>query len=123
MGPLRRITTRVLAKPFIQVLLYEGIIPQMRIRFAHAVDFFHLARGEFLMGIKTPAAFQQALTPQDLMYARNTSTKLVSGIKYSRVRVGNLLGKCELFAEDSAGIACCHRKVRNRGVCPHCPMP
>ncbi len=77
------------------MLLYEGIILQMRIRSAHAVDFFHLAWGKFLVGIKTPAAFQQTLTPQDLMYARNTSTKLVSGIEDRGVRIGNLLGECE----------------------------
>src|SRR5580692_7991586 len=95
----------------------------MRIRSADAVDFFHLAWGEFLVGIKTPAAFQQTLTPQDLVYARNTSTKLMSGIEDGRVRVGNLLGECELFAGDRVGIISCYRQLRDGGLCPHCPMP
>src|SRR5690348_7285145 len=95
----------------------------MRIRSAHAVEFFHLARRKFLMRIKTPAAFQQTLTPQDLMYSWNTSTKLVSRIEDCRVRVVNLLGECELFAGDHVGIISCHLEMRNSGLCPHCPMP
>src|SRR6202161_577383 len=97
-------TTRGLAKPFIQMLLYEDIMLQMRIRVAHAVDFFYLARGEFLMRIKTPASFEQTLAPQEFVNAGNTSVKLVCGIEDRRVRVRNLLGEGELLAGDSAGI-------------------
>src|SRR5260370_42642446 len=91
-------TATALAKPFIQVLLYERVILQVRIRFANPVDFFHLARGEILVQIKTPASFEQPLASQNLMNAGNTSTKLVDGIKDRSVRVGDLLGQSELCA-------------------------
>src|SRR3984957_1516693 len=116
-------TTRVLAKPFIQMLLYEGIILQMRIRLAHAVDFFYLSRREFLMRIKTPASFEQTLAPQNLVNAGNASVKLVYGIEDRRVRVGNLLGKGELLAGDRAGTFFHQGEVGNRCLRPYRPMP
>src|SRR5579864_5398042 len=61
-----------LAKPVIQVLLYECVILQMRIRSANPVDFFDLAGRKVFVRIETPASFEQPLTPQDLMNSRNT---------------------------------------------------
>src|SRR6266550_5883514 len=71
------ISSTILAKPFIKVLLYECVILQMRIGSAHAIEFCALTRRELLLRIETPAPFEQALTPQYLMNARNTSLKIV----------------------------------------------
>ena len=53
-----RISSTILSKPFIEVLLYECVILQMRVRLAHAIDFRALARRKFFLGIKTPAPFE-----------------------------------------------------------------
>src|ERR1700722_7899258 len=95
----------------------------MRIRLAHAVDFFYLARGEFLMRIKTPSSFEQTLASQDLVNAGNASVKLVYGIEDRRVRVGNLLGEGELLTGDSDGTFFRQGEVGNRCLRPYSPMP
>src|ERR1700679_1481475 len=95
----------------------------MRIRLAHAVDFFYLARREFLMRIKTPPSFEQTLAPQNLVNAGNTSVKLVYGIENRRVRGGNLLGEGELLAGDSTGTLFHQDEVGNRCLGPYSPMP
>src|SRR5258706_1599360 len=58
---------RTLAKPFIEVLLHEVVVCQMRIGRTHAIDFSALARRQILLGIDAPAASEQALAPENLV--------------------------------------------------------
>jgi hypothetical protein len=75
------------------MLLYERVIPQMWIGAAHSIDLRTLAGRKFLAWVKTPASFEQSLPPQDFMDARNTSTKIVSGIEDGGVCIGDLLSE------------------------------
>src|SRR5579862_546847 len=115
--------TKTLAKPFIQMLLYKGVVLQLRIESAHPVDFIDLAWGKFLIWIETPSPFEQPLASQDLMNSGNASTKLIGRVEDCGIRVGDLLGQSELFAWDRLGIVFRHREMRNRDLCPHGPMP
>lgn len=65
----------------------------MGIRFADAVDFFHLARGQFLVGVKAPTPFEQSLTSQDFVDSRNAAVKLMRGIEDGGIRVGDMRGE------------------------------
>ena len=80
------------------MLLHECVILKMRIGSAHAIEFRALPRREFLLRIETPAPFEQALAPQYLMNARNTSLKIVRGIEDGGIRIRDLLGECQQFA-------------------------
>src|SRR5450631_65091 len=117
------ISSAMLAKPFIKVLPYICVILQMRIGPAYAIEFFALTRREFLLRIETPAPFEQALAPQYLMNARNTSLKIVHGIEDGGIRICDLLGEREQFAGDHVGMTLGEGEVRNGGLRPHRPMP
>ena len=52
------ISSAILAKPFIKVLLYECVILKMRIGAAHAIEFRALTGREFLIRVETPAPFE-----------------------------------------------------------------
>src|SRR6266496_3182477 len=119
----RKATIKALAKPIIQMLLHERVILQMWVRSANPIDFLNLARGKVLPRIETPASFEKPLTPQNLMYAGNASAKLVGGIEDCSVRVCDLLGESQQFAWNDIGMTFHQRQVRNRSLCPHCPLP
>src|SRR4029077_16857605 len=87
---LRSTTHSVLAKPIIQMLLYERIVLKMRICLADAVDFFHLPGRKFFLWIETPAPLEQSLPPEDFVNAGNAPVKVVRGIEDGRVGVGDL---------------------------------
>src|ERR1035437_2496255 len=95
----------------------------MRIGSAHAIDFRALARRKFLLGIETPASFEQALTPQYLMDARNTSLKIVRGIEEGGIRIRDLLRQRQQFAGNRVGMSLGEGEVRNCNLRPHRPMP
>ena len=105
------------------MLLYKGVILQMRIGSAHPVDFIHLARGKFLAWIETPSPFEQPLASQNFVNPGDASTKLIGRVEDCGIRVGDLLGQSELFAWDGLGIVFRQREMRNRDRCPHGPMP
>lgn len=75
------------------MLPYERVILQMRIRSAYPIDFFHLAGGEVLAGIKTPASGEKSLAAEDLVDAWNAAAKLVYGVEDGGVGVGDLPGE------------------------------
>jgi hypothetical protein len=105
------------------VLLYECVILQMRIGFADAIEFRALTRREILLRIETPAPFEQALTPQYLMNARNTSLKIVRGIEDGGIRICDLLRQRQQFARNRVGMTLGEGEVRNGSLRPHRPMP
>ena len=107
----RAIPVARLAKPFIKVLLYECVILKMRIGSADAIEFLALTGREFLVRIETPAPFEQALTPQYLMNARNASVKIVRGIEDGAIRIRDLLSQRQQSAGDRIGML----SARGRG--------
>src|ERR1051326_3303090 len=81
----------ILTKPFITMLLYESVIPKMRISAAHAVNFVALPGRKLLLGVQAPPPFEQALPPQDFVDAENASSKTMRGIEDGGVCIGDLL--------------------------------
>jgi len=59
----------------------EFVILQVRIKSAHAIYLFRLTGRQVFARIETPAPFKQALSPQDFVNSRNTSTKVVRRIE------------------------------------------
>src|SRR5437879_12138002 len=57
------ISSTILAKPFIKVLLYECVILKMRVGFAYAIEIRALTRREFLLRAHTRAPTRQARRP------------------------------------------------------------
>ncbi len=94
----------------------------MRIGSAHAIDFRALTGRELLVRVETPAPFEQALSPQYLMDARNTSLKIVRGIEDGRIRIRDLLGEGQQFAGNGIGVLLGEGEVRNGSLGPHRPM-
>jgi len=90
---------------------------------AHAIELRVLIWGEFLFRIETPAPFEQALTPQYLMNARNASLKIVCGIEDGAIRISDLLSQRQQFAGDGTDLLLGAGEVRNGGLGPHRPMP
>src|SRR5215470_5428725 len=77
-GTIPRSTAKaVLAKPVIQVLLYESIVLEVRVCPRDAVDFFHLSGRKLFVRIEAPAAFQQSLPTKNLVNARDAAMKVV----------------------------------------------
>src|SRR5712692_3588480 len=95
----------------------------MRVGSAHAIDFLTLTRRQFLLWIKTPASFEQALTPQNLMDARNASPKIMRRIEDGRVCICDLLGERQQFAWNLVKMTLREREVKNSGLRPYRPMP
>src|ERR1022692_4259721 len=95
----------------------------MRIGSAHAIDFRALARRKFLLGIETPASFEQALTPQYLMDARNTSLKIVGGIEDGGIRIRDLLRQRQQFAGNRVGMSLGKGEVKKLKSPPPRPNP
>ena len=82
-------------QPAVEVLLHEVVVDKMRISAADAVDFGGLAGGKILMRIEAPAASEQSLTPQNLVYTGNAAVKSVSRIEQCGVGIRNLLRKSQ----------------------------
>ena len=59
----------------------------------HAIDLLALAGRKLLLRIKTPAALEQSLAPQNLVNAWDASVKMVRGIEDGGIGVGDLLGQ------------------------------
>src|ERR1039458_8190400 len=69
------LASKPLPQPLMQMLFDKRIVVQMRVRLADPVDLFHLAGGQILARVQTPAALQQPLAPQDFVDARATAVK------------------------------------------------
>src|SRR5215471_4720752 len=95
----------------------------MRIRSAHAVELRALARREFLLGVKTPPSFEQALTPQYLVNARNAPLKIVRWIEDGAIRIRDLLSQRQQFSRNGTGVFLGKGEMRNGSLGPYRPMP
>ncbi len=63
------------------MLRYKGIIVQVRVARAHAVDLFHLTGRKILARIETPSTLQKSLPAQNLVQAGNATGKAVSRVE------------------------------------------
>src|ERR1039458_4297194 len=95
----------------------------MRVRLADPVDLFHLAGGQILARVQTPAALQQPLAPQDFVDARDTAVKPVGRVEQRRVDIGNLLGQGQPLPGDRlpAGLGLNLAGVRDARPSPQQP--
>ena len=98
---------------------HEIVIDEMGISTAHAIDLFELPRGQFLIGVKTPASLKESLAAQDLMYTRDAAVKMMRRIKQGSVRIGNLRRESQKFRRRSAASG---REMFDRLLSPHSPM-
>src|SRR5262249_6412841 len=120
---LRSTAKAVLAKPVIQVLLYEYIVLEVRVCLRDAVDFFHLPGRQLFVRIEAPAAFQQSLPTKNFVNARDAAMKVVHGIEDGGVGVGHLRGERLQFGGHAVARRLGFRQVLDRDLCPDGPMP
>src|SRR5215470_20395509 len=81
---------RVLAKPFIQVLLHKCVVLQMRIRLTDSINFFHLTGRQLLVRVKAPAPCEQSLSTKYFVNTRDAPMKAMRRIEDCGVGVGDL---------------------------------
>jgi hypothetical protein len=74
------------------VLLYEGVVGQVRIGLTDAINLLTLAGGQVLFWIEAPSAFEKALPPQDFMDAWDAAAELMGWVEDRGIRVRDLLG-------------------------------
>ena len=84
-----------LAQPFVQMFADELVVVQMWVAPAHAVKPPRLAGRQRLRRVQAPGAFEQALTAQDFVDARDAAGEAVRRIEQRRVGVGDLRGPRE----------------------------
>jgi hypothetical protein len=89
----KRISKQVLSivQPPFQVLPDERIIIEIGIGTINPIDLLRLPRAKFLIRIKTPGSFEQTLTPENFVNARNAPGEVVRGVKNRSVRVRQLV--------------------------------
>jgi len=73
----------------------EGIVIQVRIRGADAINLRHLACTERFMLVEAPKAFEEALAAEDFVEAGDAAVKRVRGVEKGGVAVGDLDGAGE----------------------------
>jgi hypothetical protein len=74
----------------VEVLAHKHVVVEVRVGGTNTVDFLHLTRREVLPRVKAPAALHEALPPQDLVNAGDTTRELMLRIKEGGVGVSNL---------------------------------
>src|SRR5690242_19731252 len=77
------------AEPLVAVCGDKGVIREMRIRAADAVDLFALAKSERFIRVEAPDAFEQALAPQNLVDTGDAAAKAIRHIKEGGVGVSD----------------------------------
>src|SRR5262249_6436442 len=77
-------------KPALQIRAHEGVVVEVRIGRADAVDLLLLPGSQRLARVETPDAFQQALAAQDFVAAGDHPMEVVGGVEDRRVAVGHL---------------------------------
>jgi hypothetical protein len=77
-------------QPLLEPGAHERIIVQVRIGQVYTIDFFCLSRAKGFFGIQTPGAFQQSLSAEHFVQARDAAGKLVGRVEERRIAVGDL---------------------------------
>src|SRR5689334_9665272 len=65
-------------EPGIEMFLDEGVVGEMRVEMADAIDFFELAGREIFVRVEAPATFEQALPAQNFVDAGNAAGELMA---------------------------------------------
>ena len=110
-------------EPRISMLAYKGIVIEMRIGLVDAVDLFPLSGRQIFVGVETPCALEQALSPQNFMNSRNTPSELMGGVEKRGIGISDLLCQGEQLRVDPTGNAPCRRKMTHSSLCPYRPVP
>lgn len=85
------------SQPLVEVRFDKRIVIQVRIGAADTVDFLTLAGAERFVRIEAPDAFEQALSSQHFMKARNATGVVVSGVEEGGVAISDFNGAPEKF--------------------------
>ena len=95
----------VSSQPFIAMLGDEGIIAEMRIRGADAINLRKLAGAERLVFIEAPDAFEQALAAEDFVEAGDAAGETVRGVEEGGIAVGDFVRESEHFRRNRFALA------------------
>src|SRR5215469_13196718 len=79
-----------LRQPALQIRAHEGIVVEVRIGCADAVDLLALSRSQRLARVETPDAFEQSLAAQDFVATGDHAVEVVGRVEDRRVAVGHL---------------------------------
>src|SRR5436190_848858 len=82
-------------QPFLQVRRDKGIVAEIGMLAADAVDLMHLARAQAFGGIEAPDAGHQALPAQDLVAACDAAMKIVGDVKEGTVAISDAGIECQ----------------------------
>src|SRR5215469_16277305 len=77
-------------EPALQIRAHEGIVVEVRIGCADAVDLLALSRSQRLARVETPDAFEQSLAAQDFVATGDHAVEVVGRVEDRRVAVGHL---------------------------------
>ena len=111
-------------QPALQIRAHEGVIVEVRIGGADAVDLLLLSGAERLARIEAPDAFEQPLPAQDLVAAGDHAVEIVGGVEDRRVAVGGLrvqrqqVGRYFLLGNRGVNAL----EELDRALDPHAPM-
>src|SRR6266702_5310981 len=76
-------------EPSLQIGGDKGVVAEIGMLAADAVDLLHLARAEALGRIETPDSLEQALPPQDFMAAGDAAVKIIGDVEERAVAIGD----------------------------------
>ena len=85
-------------EPALQVLGDEGVVGQVGVLAADAVDLLALPRAQPLVRIEAPDAFEQALAAQHLVAAGDAAAEVVGDVEEGAVAVGDAAVEREQLA-------------------------
>src|SRR5262249_56466789 len=77
-------------EPALQVRAHEGIVVEVRVGRADAIDLLALPGSQRLARVEAPDAFEQSLPAQDFVAARDHAMKAVGRVEDRGVAVGHL---------------------------------
>src|SRR5947209_17823727 len=111
-------------QPALQIRAHEGVIVEVRIGRADAIDLLLLSASQRLARVETPNALEQSLPPQDFVAAGDHAMEIVGRVEDRRVAVGHLSLERQEF---SGYLVLGDRRVDalqqlDRPLDPHAPM-
>ena len=81
----------LIEQPLVPVRGDKGVVIQVRVGGADAVNLLSLAGAETFARVETPQALEQCLPPQHLMQAGDAAGELIGRVKEGRVAIGNFI--------------------------------
>src|SRR5437867_5399091 len=111
-------------EPFLQIGGDKGVVAEIGMLVADAVNLLHLTRAEYLGRIETPDSLEQALPPQDFMAAGDAAVKIIGDVEERTVAVGDAGVECQEIGRHRVLVArgAAHLELLDRARGPNRPV-